>query len=120
MHDKLLYPVSFCNRESSIIKITAPFNCWVEVTHTFLGWGYAGGLYTFSIIESDSDLVKATFVGDTIAGCQGGDITNKFLCSKAVFKNLKKDNTYSFQKQDIAGGAGVLNNRRFLVICYPE
>lgn len=107
----------FSASEANSIEITAPYDCTVEVTHTFLGWGYAGNLYVFSISSTSSGITKKA---DNVGGCEGGDTINKYLRADAIFSGLKKGEKYTFSRQDISGTSGANNNRKWTVICHPE
>lgn len=107
----------FSAAEADSIEITAPYDCAVEITHTFLGWGYAGNLFVFGIMSSSSGITKKC---ENFGGCQGGDIVNKYLRADAVYAGLKKGQKYTFSRQDISGGSGANNNRKWTVICHPE
>lgn len=107
----------FSASEANSIEITAPYDCAVEVTHTFLGWGYAGNLYVFSISSTSSGITKKA---DNVGGCEGGDTINKYLRADAIFSGLKKGEKYTFSRQDISGTSGANNNRKWTVICHPE
>lgn len=107
----------FSASEANSIEITAPYDCAVEVTHTFLGWGYAGNLYVFSISSTSSGITKKA---DNVGGCDGGDTINKYLRADAIFSGLKKGEKYTFSRQDISGTSGANNNRKWTVICHPE
>ena len=107
----------FSTSEANSIEITAPYDCAVEVTHTFLGWGYAGSLYVFSISSTSSGITKKA---DNVGGCEGGDTINKYLRADAIFSGLKKGEKYTFSRQDISGTSGANNNRKWTVICHPE
>lgn len=107
----------FSASEANSIEITAPYDCAVEVTHTFLGWGYAGNLLVFGINSSSSGITKKC---ENFGGCQGGDMVNKYLRADAIFSGLKKGEKYTFSRQDISGASGAYNNRKWTVICHPE
>ena len=107
----------FSASEANSIEITAPYDCAVEVTHTFLGWGYAGNLLVFGINSSSSGITKKC---ENFGGCQGGDMLNKYLRADAIFSGLKKGEKYTFSRQDISGASGANNNRKWTVICHPE
>lgn len=107
----------FSYGEVDSIEVTAPYDCSVEITHTFLGWGYAGNLFVFGINSSSSGITKKC---ENFGGCQGGDTVNKYLRADAVYTGLKKGQKYTFSRQEITGGSGARNNRRWTVICHPE
>ena len=107
----------FSYEEVDHIEVTAPYDCSVEITHTFLGWGYAGGLFVFGINSSSSGITKKC---ENFGGCQGGDTVNKYLRADAVYTGLKKGQKYTFSRQEITGGNGAKNNRKWTVICHPE
>ena len=115
--NKLLFPVVFSSAESETITFQAPFDCWVHVTMSFLGWGYAGALYTWEIKSDDSGIIC---LGQHFAGCQGGDIENKEMIAKCIYSGLKKGNSYTFYKQNDIGSQGAFNNARISAICFPE
>ena len=114
---KVLCPVVFTSAESESINFQAPFDCWVYATMTFLGWGYAGALYTWELKCDDSDI---TSIIKHFAGCQGGDLENKEMMGIAMYKGLKKDKSYTFYKQNNISDQGAFNNARISVICFPE
>lgn len=107
----------FSYGEVDSIEVTAPYDCSVEITHTFLGWGYAGNLFVFGINSSSSGITKKC---ENFGGCQGGDTVNKYLRADAVYTGLKKGQKYTFSRQEITGGNGAKNNRKWTVICHPE
>lgn len=82
-----------------------------------MGWGYAGGLFVFGITSSSSGIVKQC---ENFGGCQGGDTVNKYLRADAVYTGLKKGQKYTFSRQEVSGGSGARNNRKWTVICHPE
>lgn len=107
----------FSAGEADSIEITAPYDCSVEITHTFLGWGYAGNLYVFGITSSSSGITKKC---ENFGGCQGGDMVNKYMRADAVYTGLKKGQKYTFARQEVTSRSGATNNRKWTVICYPE
>ena len=109
-------PIVYTAAETDVLEIEAPYDCWILVTFTCLGWGYAGGLLVFSI-RAENDTV-ADF--DLVGGCQGSDMINRYLRADAIFKGVQKGTTHRFARYDITGSFGQSNNRRWCGICFPS
>lgn len=106
--------ISFSNAGASSITITAPFNCHIEVDHSFGAWGFSGGSVTMAI-NTPSGL---TVTEEISADINGGDAVARQLYARKRFTGGIANTNYTFSSV-IAGNSQGNYSRKFNVRCIP-